>query len=672
MNRKIKYLLFCIFTFFLFSLNCYANDYDITSYDVDIVVDKYNKLSVTEKIDTYFDINKHGIIRRLPLYNNIVRQDGSYEKNRVLISNVNVSEEFSTSKEYGDYVLKIGSADRVIKGEHTYTISYDYDIGLDKNSKFDELYFNIIGTEWDTDIRNVTFKITMPKEFDASKLGFSYGSYGESYTDDISYEVNGNVITGSYSDVLLSGEGLNVRMELPEGYFERRKVNFANLGYYVIPILFVLISYLIWKKYGKDEQVVDVVSFYPPEDMNSLDIAFAKKGSVNSNDAVSLMVYLASKGYIKIIEDEKSKNKFSIQKVKEYDGDNNEERLFFDGLFRSHSVDLMGYLEYLDSSGDIKLKKDDDKINIQNLDKNGSIKEVDLDNPSKKEKRVVKSDELNRTFYSTINSILYSKNKSSNRKKYFSSKTTSKRILLFFFMFISICLSTIIPAVGYKFSDMYFPLIIVSFVGTLVLILFSFIYDNNYSKSGLVKTLIWSGLCVIIFSLVSLMIIGFEYLYYDTIYLIGFIICIICTYLIYFFYLIMSKRTEYGTKILGEINGFKNFLETAEKDKLESLVNEDPAYFYNILPYAYVLGVSDKWIKRFEGIAIAPPTWYESNDVFDYYRFNSSLNRTLASANRVMNSVPQSSGSYSSSGGGGFSGGGFSGGGSGGGGGSSW
>ena len=623
MNRKIKYLLFCIFTFFLFSLNCYANDYDITSYDVDIVVDKYNKLSVTEKIDTYFDINKHGIIRRLPLYNNIVRQDGSYEKNRVLISNVNVSEEFSTSKEYGDYVLKIGSADRVIKGEHTYTISYDYDIGLDKNSKFDELYFNIIGTEWDTDIRNVTFKITMPKEFDASKLGFSYGSYGESYTDDISYEVNGNVITGSYSDVLLSGEGLNVRMELPEGYFERRKVNFANLGYYVIPILFVLISYLIWKKYGKDEQVVDVVSFYPPEDMNSLDIAFAKKGSVNSNDAVSLMVYLASKGYIKIIEDEKSKNKFSIQKVKEYDGDNNEERLFFDGLFKN-------------------------------------------------DKEVVTSKQLNESFYSTISSILYNKNKGSNRKKYFSSKTTSKRILLFFFMFISICLSTIIPAVGYKFSDMYFPLIIVSFVGTLVLILFSFIYDNNYSKSGLVKTLIWSGLCVIIFSLVSLMIIGFEYLYYDTIYLIGFIICIICTYLIYFFYLIMSKRTEYGTKILGEINGFKNFLETAEKDKLESLVNEDPAYFYNILPYAYVLGVSDKWIKRFEGIAIAPPTWYESNDVFDYYRFNSSLNRTLASANRVMNSVPQSSGSYSSSGGGGFSGGGFSGGGSGGGGGSSW
>ena len=113
-----------------------------------------------------------------------------------------------------------------------------------------------------------------------------------------------------------------------------------------------------------------------------------------------------------------------------------------------------------------------------------------------------------------------------------------------------------------------------------------------------------------------------------------------------------------------------NFLETAEKDKLESLVHDDPSYFYNILPYAYVLGVSDAWIKQFEGIAIAPPEWYESADTFDYYRFNRSLNRTIHSASRVMNSIPQSSGGSSS--GGGFSGGGFSGGGSGGGGGSSW
>lgn len=623
MNRKIINLLFCIFTFFLFSLNCYANDYDITKYDVEIVVDEHNKYSIKENIDTYFNVSKHGIVRRIPLYNNIIRQDGTRERNRVLISNVHVNEEFASSRENNNYVLKIGSADKTINGKHSYTISYDYDIGLDKNNKYDELYFNIIGTNWDTDISNVTFKITMPKEFDASKLGFSYGEYGESNTDNISYDVDGNVITGSFEGTLLAGEGLNVRMVLPEGYFIRKSVGSSLLEcwYYIIPILGVLISYLIWKKYGKDDQVVDVVSFYPPENMNSLDVAFAKKGSVNSNDAVSLLVYLASKGYIKIVEDKKSKSRFTIQKVKEYDGNNKEEELFFRGLF----------------------KKVWDSIS---------------------------SDELNESFYLTINSILTKKNSTANRKEIFNNKSSNKRYILFLFMLITSSLSTIIPALGYKLSDVIFSIIICNLIGIVALIIVGIIYDNNCTKKGLNSALGFAFFFVLALAVANFTIIGFEYIYYDTVYLIGFILCMVCTYLIYFFYLIVTKRTEYGNKVLGEVNGFKKFLETAEKDKLESLVHDDPSYFYNILPYAYVLGVSDAWIKQFEGIAIAPPDWYESADTFDYYRFNRSLNRTIHSASRVMNSVPQSSSGSSS--GGGFSGGGFSGGGSGGGGGSSW
>lgn len=623
MNRKIINLLFCIFTFFLFSLNCYANDYDITKYDVEIVVDEHNKYSIKENIDTYFNVSKHGIVRRIPLYNNIIRQDGIRERNRVLISNVHVNEEFASSRENYNYVLKIGSADKTINGKHSYTISYDYDIGLDKNNKYDELYFNIIGTNWDTDISNVTFKITMPKEFDASKLGFSYGEYGESNTDNISYDVDGNVITGSFEGTLLAGEGLNVRMELPEGYFIRKSVSSSLLEcwYYIIPILGVIVAYVVWKKYGKDDQVVDVVSFYPPENMNSLDVAFAKKGSVNSNDAVSLLVYLASKGYIKIVEDKKSKSRFTIQKVKEYDGNNKEEELFFRGLF----------------------KKVWDSIS---------------------------SDELNESFYLTINSILTKKNSTANRKEIFNSKSSNKRYILFLFMLITSSLSTIIPALGYKLSDVIFSIIICNLIGIVALIIVGIIYDNNCTKKGLNSALGFAFFFVLALAVANFTIIGFEYIYYDTVYLIGFILCMVCTYLIYFFYLIVTKRTEYGNKVLGEVNGFKKFLETAEKDKLESLVHDDPAYFYNILPYAYVLGVSDAWIKQFEGIAIAPPDWYESADTFDYYRFNRSLNRTIHSASRVMNSVPQSSGGSSS--GGGFSGGGFSGGGSGGGGGSSW
>jgi hypothetical protein len=38
--------------------------------------------------------------------------------------------------------------------------------------------------------RNVTFEVNMPKEFDASKLGFSVGSIGSTNSDNIIYDVN--------------------------------------------------------------------------------------------------------------------------------------------------------------------------------------------------------------------------------------------------------------------------------------------------------------------------------------------------------------------------------------------------------------------------------------------------------------------------------------------------
>jgi uncharacterized membrane protein len=126
----------------------------------------------------------------------------------------------------------------------------------------------------------------------------------------------------------------------------------------------------------------------------------------------------------------------------------------------------------------------------------------------------------------------------------------------------------------------------------------------------------------------------------------------------------LPKRTPYGNQILGKLKGFKNFLETAEKDKLEAMVMQDPSYFYNILPYTYVLGVSDKWIKKFETISLQAPSWYDSPTGFNVTSFGTFMNNTMSSAEQSMSSSPSSSG--------GSSGGGSSGGGSGGGGGGSW
>jgi len=64
----------------------------------------------------------------------------------------------------------------------------------------------------------------------------------------------------------------------------------------------------------------------------------------------------------------------------------------------------------------------------------------------------------------------------------------------------------------------------------------------------------------------------------------------------------LSKRTKYGQEMLIRINSFKNFIETTDRNKLKSLMTQNSMYFYDVLPYAYSLGISDKLINKFKSL----------------------------------------------------------------------
>ncbi len=141
----------------------------------------------------------------------------------------------------------------------------------------------------------------------------------------------------------------------------------------------------------------------------------------------------------------------------------------------------------------------------------------------------------------------------------------------------------------------------------------------------------------------------------------------------------MPAKTDKGTKIYEKIQGFRMFLHTADRYRLEKespkFVKElNPKTFEKYLPYAMVLGVEKEWAKVFKDIYTAPPEWFEGNfDTFNTIYLIDSLSRLNRATVHAMSAVRSSSGSSSGwsvgsgwSGGGGFSGG-FSGGGGGGG-----
>lgn len=618
MTKKIIGVILFILSFILISFlpnNSYAvTDYVIDSYDINVKVNENNTFDITETITANFYVRKHGIIRTIPLENTIERLDGSRSTNRVKITNLQVNNKYSKSNSNGDLSIKIGDQDTYVTGLQKYVIKYTYDIGSDPVKDADEFYYNLIGTEWDTSISNVSFSITMPKEFDASSLGFSSGRYGYTDNESVSYSVDGNTISGIYTDTLPAGNGLTVRLALPDNYFVGARDN--KTDYYIIIgicLFIVFIAFVLWLLFGKDKPVIETVEFYPPEGYNSAELAFLYKGETDDKAIVSLLIYLASKGYLSIKETENkalfaSTKDFTIYKLKEYDGTNEIEKLFFDGLFRTRSS--------------------------------------------------VTSSDLTNRFYITVNRIKKLLNKKENKTKIFDKKSLQLRGFIIPMMLIIFILITVKPFYDAgMLSELPVALI---FPGVGFSLMLS-ILTSSSPKSAKIFIIFWG----LLFGGIPLFMI-LPIIFSTPVSAITYFIGILCIIVLYIFRKIILKRTPFGLEILGKIKGFKRFLETAEKDQLESMVEKEPEYFYNILPYTYALDVSDKWVEQFENIAVEPPSWYYSNTAFSVHSFGIFMNSTMTRVNTSMTSRPSSSGS------GGSSGGGFSGGGSGGGGGSSW
>lgn len=648
-------------------------DYVIDKYDINIVVNENNTFDIKETITAYFNVSKHGIFRTIPLKNTVERLDGTVSKNRTQVTNVKVNKEYTTSKEDGNYKIKIGSADYTVRGSQEYVIEYTYNLGKDPSKDYDEIYYNIIGTEWDAPIGNVTFSITMPKDFDSSKLGFSSGVKGSIANDKIKYNVIGNQITGSYEEILGVGEALTIRCELPEGYFVGARLNADPLlsAMIIIPVIFLGIAIVIWYIFGREYPVVETVEFYPPEGLNSLDVALLYKGKIKSKDVTSLLIYLANKGYLEIIEKDKDVNFKKVnlkqdakisseEKIIELENKMSEERAkdptskkikYYENMLNIYkNIDTpVDYEQYgVEPTTKEKKKKGFVIRKLKDYDGENPMEKCFLDELFSYGRAEVEDTMLYDGFYLTTKRIAATTNSVHNKEKIFEDFQANSKRKKFIYRMILITFLVITPLLLISSADQ----IDSDFMETLIVLNVLMFLEALITRTGMIS----------IFTLFFMM----PILSQGTQYVIAYIIGLICMAGMTWCALHISRRSQYGREMLGKMRGFKKFLEVARKEELEALVEKNPNYFYDILPYTYVLGVSNKWIEKFEGITMAPPSWYGDNlNSFDYSSFGRFINHTMSYSQNAMTSAPYSSGGGSS--GGGSSSGGSSGGGSGGG-----
>ncbi|MBR1424050.1 DUF2207 domain-containing protein [bacterium] len=602
----MKKLLLIIFSWLIFLIPAFAQDipqdaavtvlehtgsgYYIKNYDVDMVVDKDKSVRVTEDIDVYFENDHHGIYREIPVFPN-------------KITDVNVSEQYRTSMNGDDLNIKIGDPYTTIKGDKHYKIRYTYHFLNNKN----EFYYNIIGTNWAVPINRASFNLTMPSTVDPSKVGLSIGKYGtKGFSGGAEFSVNGNKISGKTHKALNPGEGITIRIEVHSGYFNVN-LNYIKILSVALIVIFTLISFLIWHRYGKDEPVIPVVNFYPPKGMDSGEVELGYRGFFTKKGLISLIIYLASKGYLKIYDKEKS---FTITKLKEYTGGSEALKDLMMALFPYNQMAITK--EELEESG---------------------------------------------TFYKDCEKIIKNFNKRRNIIFFKDSVSLPLQILMCTCLFI-VGVLTLFSVYDFRIVDyllgdrVMFKLLIMPLCGVISLVM----TWTQSGEAGMQWNKIWGAVVWVVVPIGLVLGIGHFYNLPEVLFGVACtVVCAVCAYQ-------LPKRNKVGQNLLNNLMGLKNFIRVAEKNRIKLLVSRDPEYFYNILPYAYVLDVEDEWIKKFEDIMQIQPDWYEGE------RFNTKRFRRFVDDMNTLSSPSVANGgiSTSSSGGGGHAGGGGGGGGGGG------
>lgn len=611
-------------------------------FDVFITVHENNVYTVKNTIEVDFNRPKHGIYLYTRYKGEAVRsvsgenggQTEARQRYRAGIENISVTGgdcEVETSD--GFKIFKIGDENETVTGRKTYTISYDYVLNDDENAAADDFYFNAIPEYWETPVKQSDITIKMPKEFDSgraflylynrSQSAFRHNETIKAGEDN--FKVNGSTIKISLKN-LYYGDGATVRIGLPEGYFtgERTYDGLKTLAL-ILPILPAAVIILLFILFGRNKRVFPTVEFYPPDGMTSAEMGYAVDGVIDERDIISLIVYWADKGYISI-RTHRDSDDFELEVERGLPVSANDyERTMYRGLF----------------SG----------------------------------KRIVSSEDLRDSFYKTVIETTSELKISINKRKRQAFTTASKVSRVVSCLLLGVPAAVFMLIMSYvKISDTMF---LAPFLAAATAAL-GFSASHLYqAKDGMKKVRL----------AVSAILTGFGFgaaaavtvFISAAVYNMAWFALVLCALeaALALLCMKMPTRTPESLEDLGKILGLKEFIKTAELDRLRLLCDDAPEYFYHILPYAYVLGLSDKWSKRFEKLNVPPPRWYygDYNGVFNTILFMHMFNSSMSAASAAMTSRPVNTGAGSGFGSGGFSGGiggGFGGGGFGGGGGGSW
>ena len=321
--------------------------------------------------------------------------------------------------------------------------------------------------------------------------------------------------------------------------------NWTNLdSYFIMFIIFsvicgiYLIGLIIFVILNRKKKIIEVVEFSAPDGMTPADAGYVIDKSIDDRDISSLLIYWAEKKYIEIIQNE---DKTVILK---------------------------------------KLKDADDKMKVYEQTMFNTVFSQKVEINLKDLPVIIKP----------ITSTIKKQIKDENNKKYFNSKIESTSTWL------TLGITCLLVFLSYFFGSGGTFSIICGVIIFAISTIFSNICNKVYIQKKL-KAIILYIVGIVLFLIFALLNLVYSF---TNLYVLGLIT--ITTFLCLLTYILcpfLEYRTKEGQFVVGRLLGLKKYLEVTEKEKIEMLIKENPEYFYNIIPYAYVLNVSNEWIENY-------------------------------------------------------------------------
>lgn len=354
----MKKLFATVLCAFLFACKVYAREYfTITQYNVTINVNKDASLDVKETINLHFTEPRHGIYRFIPFKYPLQQLPAGVEKAKrqmesggyahIMIENIKVETwNYDVSTE-GDYkTIKIGSADKLVDGDQQYVISYRVLNAINFFSDHTELYYNIIGTRWETTIDAVNFTINFYDAVPGTPDYFvATGANGSTENKTIAGWAYSKTFSGHTTAALQSNEGVTVGIVLPKDFLTEQNYNLLGIAWMILPLVVLGMMFTVWRKWGKDEKLTVQTEYYPPQNISPGIAGYIIDDVLNQRDLTSLIPYWGAGGYLQIKETEIKKlgifkrKQYTFIKLKDLPANAyNFEKTLFNGIFATGKV----------------------------------------------------------------------------------------------------------------------------------------------------------------------------------------------------------------------------------------------------------------------------------------------------------------------------------------------